>query len=162
METIRIPDDFSDQTPEGRALATETAMNLIRTADLLFDGIGRLLRPLGVSQAGGLVLGLLRDHGPLSPSALGQKLIVTRATVTGLVDSLERRGLVERSPHPDDRRSLLIGITPNGLEVLAEVRRIVHEQERDWLEGFTDEELTTLIAAMHRVQRSVSERDASV
>jgi DNA-binding MarR family transcriptional regulator len=160
VETIRIPDDFSDQTPQGRALATETVMNVIRTADLLFDGIGRLLRPLGVSSAGGLVLGLLRDHGALSPSALGEKLIVTRATVTGLVDSLERRGFVERSPHPEDRRSLLIRITPSGLEVLAEVRRIVHDQERDWLDGFTDEELTALIAAMHRVQRSVTEPDA--
>jgi DNA-binding MarR family transcriptional regulator len=157
VEPIQIPDDFLDQTPKGRPLATETVMNVIRTADLLFDGIGRLLRPLGVSTAGGLVLGLLRDHGSLSPTALGEKLIVTRATVTGLVDSLERRKLVERSPHPQDRRSLLIRITPIGLEVLSEVRRVVHDQERDWMRGFSDAELTTLIAALHRVQRSVSE-----
>lgn len=161
MEPIGIPDDYAEQTPEGRVLATETVMNVIRAADLLFDRIGRLLRPLGVSSAGGLVLGLLRDHGPLSPTALGDKLIVTRATVTGLVDSLERRGFAERTPHPQDRRSLLIRLTPAGVEVLAEVRRIVHNREREWMRGFTDEELSALIASMHRVQRSVSDEDAS-
>lgn len=150
-----MPDDFADQTPEGRAIATEAVMNIVRTADLLLDEIGRLLRPLGVSSAGGLVLGLLRDHGPLSPSALGERLIVTRATVTGVVDSLERRGYVERTPHPQDRRSLLIRLTPRGRRVVAEVRRIVHERERDWMREFSDAELSRLIQALHHVQTAL-------
>lgn len=155
MEPIKIPDDYAEQTPEGRAIATETVMNVVRTADLLLDRIGRLLRPLGVSSAGGLVLGLLRDHGPLSPTAIGERLIVTRATVTGVVDSLERRGYVERTPHPQDRRSLLIQLTPTGLDVLAQVRHIVHEREREWMHGFGDQELAALIGALQRVQRSL-------
>jgi DNA-binding MarR family transcriptional regulator len=157
MEPTRIPDDYAKQTPRGRAIATETVMNIVRTADLLLDQIGRLLRPLGVSPAGGLVLGLLRDHGPLSPSALGDKLIVTRATVTGVVDSLERRGYVERTPNPQDRRSLLIRLTPSGRKVLAEVRSIVHDHERDWMQEFTDEELSSLIGALHRIQSVLSD-----
>src|SRR3990170_1284640 len=110
-----MPDDFYAQTPDANVLATEAAMNTIRTADLLFDRIGRLLRPLNVSAAGALVLGILRDHGSMSPSEIGGRLIVTRATVTGLLDSLERRGLVKRSTNPADRRSLLVEITPDGL-----------------------------------------------
>ena len=47
-------------------------------------------------------------------SELGARLIVTRATVTGLLDSLERRGFVHRAPNPADRRSLLVEITPAG------------------------------------------------
>src|SRR6478672_315927 len=124
MPRISMPDDFYEQTPDGNVLATEAVMNTIRTADLLFDQIGRMLRPLGVSAAGGLVLGQLRDQGPMTPSELGQRLIVTRATVTGLVDSLERRGFVERSAHPSDRRSLTVEITPAGLKVLQTVRTL--------------------------------------
>src|SRR3954454_6236385 len=105
MAQIQIPSDFYEQSPAGNAVATEAVMNTIRTADMLFDRIGRLLRPLNVSQAGGLVLGLLRDHGPMSPSELGDRLIVTRATVTGVVDSLERRGYARRAANPSDRRS---------------------------------------------------------
>jgi DNA-binding MarR family transcriptional regulator len=65
----------------------------------------------------------------MSPSGLGDRLIVTRAIVTGLLDSLERRGLVRRSANPADRRSLVVEITPAGLEVIQQVRTIVHRNE---------------------------------
>src|SRR4051794_17156602 len=152
LNRIAMPDDYEDQTPEGNALATEAAMNTIRTADLLFDRIGRLLRPLNVSAAGGLVLGLLRDHGPMSPSQLGDRLIVTRATVTGVVDSLERRGFVRRSAHPSDRRSLIVEITPAGLGVLGDIRHLVHAREKAWMEQLSDAELREYIAFLHRIQ----------
>ena len=152
MDAIRIPDDYYEQSPDGNALATETVMNLVRTADMVYDRIGTLLRPLGVSQAGGLVLGLLRDHGPLSPSALGERLIVTRSTVTGVLDSLERRGFVRRTPHPTDRRSVVVEITSRGLRVLADIRRIVHANERAWLSVLPDADLKKLIRLLQRVQ----------
>src|SRR5438046_1328308 len=133
MDPIRMPDDYQDQTPDGNVLATEAVMNTVRTADLLLDRIGALLRPLGVSPAGGLVLGLLRDNGPMSPSEIGERLIVTRSTVTGVLDSLERRGLVRRTPNPDDRRSIVVEITADGLDVLAEIRLLVHDNEHEWM-----------------------------
>lgn len=152
-----MPDDFYDQTPDGNVLATEAVMNAVRTGDLLFDRIGRLLRPLGVSSAGGLVLGLLRDQGPMAPSAIGERLIVTRATVTGLVDSLERRGFVRRTAHPSDRRSVIVEITAEGMDVLAKVRETVHRQEREWMGVLSDAELRRLIALLHRVQQRLDE-----
>ncbi len=152
MAKVRLADDFYAQTPDANALATEAVMNTIRTADMLFDRIGRLLRPLGVSAAGGLVLGLLRDNGALSPSQIGERLIVTRATVTGVVDSLESRGYVMRTPNPADRRSLRIELTPEGLAVVAEVRALVHRHEKEWMSGFSDDELRAYVATHHRIQ----------
>jgi len=155
MPKIEMPDDFYDQTPEGNVRATEAVMNTIRTADMVFDRIGRLLRPLGVSAAGGLVLGILRDHGSMSPSELGDRLIVTRATVTGLLDSLERRGFVHRSANPSDRRGLLVEITPAGLTVVQELRALVHRHEKAWMSALTDVELQTYIGLLHRIQDSL-------
>jgi DNA-binding MarR family transcriptional regulator len=152
MAKIQMPDDFYAQTPDANVAATEGVMNTIRTADMLFDRIGRLLRPLGVSAAGGLVLGILRDHGTMSPSELGERLIVTRATVTGLLDSLERRGFVSRSANPADRRSLLVEVTPTGLAVVQELRTIVHRNERDWMSVLSDAELRTYLDLLHRIQ----------
>ncbi len=152
MAKIRMPDDFYEQTPDANVLATEAVMNTIRTADMVFDRIGRLLRPLNVSAAGGLVLGILRDRGPISPSELGERLIVTRATVTGLIDSLETRGFVRRSPNPDDRRGLLVEITPAGLTVLQELRTIVHRNEKVWLSDLSDQDLRSYIEVLHRIQ----------
>ena len=156
MPKIQMPDDFYDQTPDANVLATEAVMNTLRTADVLFDLIGRLLRPLNVSAAGGLVLGILRDHGSMSPSELGERLIVTRATVTGLLDSLEQRGFVRRSANPADRRSLVVQITPAGLTVLQELRTIVHHHEKAWLNGFSDGDLRSYIEQLHRIQDSLA------
>jgi MarR family 2-MHQ and catechol resistance regulon transcriptional repressor len=154
MPKIQMPDDFYEQTPDANLLATEAVMNTMRTADLLFDRIGRLLRPLGVSAAGGLVLGLLRDHGRMSPSELGDRLIVTRATVTGLIDSLERRGFVRRTANPADRRSIFVEITADGLVAVRQVRTLIHRNEKQWMSVLSDEELRTYIALLHRIQDS--------
>lgn len=151
-----MPDDFYEQTPDANVLATEAVMNTVRTADLLFDRIGRLLRPLGVSAAGGLVLGLLRDNGALAPSVIGERSIVTRATVTGVVDSLERRGFVRRIPNPADRRSVLVEITPAGLVVLKELRTLIHRHERDWMAALTDDELRSFLGLLHRIQAQLT------
>ena len=156
MPKIQMPDDFYDQTPDANVLATEAVMNTLRTADVFFDLIGRLLRPLNVSAAGGLVLGILRDHGSMSPSELGERLIVTRAAVTGLLDSLEQRGFVRRSANPADRRSLVVQITPAGLTVLQELRTIVHHHEQAWLKGFSDGDLRSYVEQLHRIQDSLA------
>ena len=155
MPKIEIPADYLEQTPDANPVATEAVMNTIRTADQLFDRIGRLLRPLGVSSAGGLVLGLLRDHGPMTPSELGDRLIVTRATVTGLLDSLERRGYVRRLPHATDRRSLLVELTDEGASTVQQVRTIIHANETAWMSGFSDTELRRYIDFLHRIQDAV-------
>jgi DNA-binding MarR family transcriptional regulator len=156
MPKIKMPADYLDQTPGANVMATEAMMNTIRTADMAFERIGRLLRPLNVSAAGGLVLGQLRDNGPMSPSELGDRLIVTRATVTGLLDSLERRGFVRRSAHPIDRRSLIIEITPLGLETVQKVRDIVHRSETTWMGVLSDAELVIYIDLLHRIQDSLA------
>ena len=147
-----MPDDFYDQTPEGNVLATEATMNTLLTADMLFDRIGRLLRPLGVSAAGGLVLGILRDQGPMSPSNLSERLIVTRATMTGVLDSLERRGFVNRAAHATDRRSVIIQITRAGLAVVQELRTIVHRNEKTWMSVLSEDDLRAYIGQLHRIQ----------
>jgi len=156
MPKIQMPGDYYDQTPDANVLATEAVMNTIATADLLFDRIARLLRPLKVSAAGGLVLGILRDHGAISPSELGDRLIVTRATVTGLVDSLERRGFVSRTANPADRRSLIVAITPAGLAVLQDLRIIIHRHEKSFMAGLSDGEVRQYIELLHRIQDTVA------
>jgi MarR family 2-MHQ and catechol resistance regulon transcriptional repressor len=155
-DRIEMPVDFYAQTPQGNAAATEAVMNTVRTADMLFDRIGRLLRPLNVSAPGGLVLGILRDRGAMSPSELGERLIVTRATVTGVVDSLERRGFVRRTAHPSDRRSVIVEITPEGLDVLNELRTLVHRHERTWMSALNDDELQAYIDLLHRIQDALA------
>lgn len=90
-------------------------MALVRTGDRLLAGIDQALRHHRLSRAGREALAILDGAGqPLSPTAIAERLIVTTASVTSLLNTLERRGLVERQPDPTDRRRLLVVITQDG------------------------------------------------
>jgi DNA-binding MarR family transcriptional regulator len=94
-------------------------MALVRTGDRLLAGIDQALRHHRLSRAGREALAVLDGAGqPLSPTAIAERLIVTTASVTSLLDTLERRGLVERRPDPTDRRRLLIVITHDGKAIV--------------------------------------------
>ncbi len=56
------------------------------------------------------------DRCPLKE--LAEALACTRATITGIVDTMEKKELVSRSPNPDDRRSLLVRLTEKGRALL--------------------------------------------
>ena len=77
-----------------------------------------LLAPHGLSE-GRFVLLFLLDAAPdgLAPAVLAQQAGVSRATVTGLLDGLERAALVARQADANDRRALRICLTPQGRQV---------------------------------------------
>lgn len=152
--SIRIAPDFDALYPTASATATECAMNLVLTADLLQKRIATLLQPLRLTPASGLALSMLADaESPLAPNAIADRLIISRATVTGLLDSLERRGYIRRRPHPSDRRMILAAITATGRQAASAFRPIVHQQEKEWLGALDETEQRQLLDALHRVQQ---------
>lgn len=80
------------------------------------------------------------------------------ATVTGLLDTLERRGLVQRRPHPTDRRSLLVSITDQGRRLLDELVSVLIEREKAWAAGIAHsdrQELIDLLGTLQNHLRSI-------
>lgn len=74
------------------------------------------LEPMNLTFVEYSVLRVLRE-GRLSPSRLADAVVRTTGGMTKLLDRLERRGLVERVPDPEDRRGVLVAITPDGREL---------------------------------------------
>lgn len=99
------------------------------------------VRQHGLSSAGREVLAIIEGAGnPLSPSVIARRMIVSTATLTSVLDTLERRGLVTRSPDPVDRRRLLIDITVEG-------------------RAFVDDFLPEIVALQTAALRSLGEAD---
>jgi len=90
------------------------------------------LAPHGLSEGRFVLLFLLdsADDG-LAPNLLAGQAGVTRATVTGLLDGLERDGLAERQAVADDRRALRVRLTPKGKQLA----RTVFDQHGRWIAG---------------------------
>jgi DNA-binding MarR family transcriptional regulator len=155
---VQIAPNFEERYPNASARATECAMNLVFTADLIVKHIASLIQPFDISPASGLVLSILADAGtPLPPNKIADHLIISRATVTGLIDSLERRGYVQRIPHPSDRRMLLVQLTDTGRQVANSFRPIVHQHQKVWLEVLSEEEQQQLIDTLQRLQAALIE-----
>jgi DNA-binding MarR family transcriptional regulator len=82
--------------------------------------------------------------GGLSLGQLAGLLNVSPRNITGLVDSLEKDGLVERVPDPGDRRSIQARLTATGRERIDSIRQPALKLQSPLTEGFTAEELVQL------------------
>jgi DNA-binding MarR family transcriptional regulator len=88
---------------------------------------GVALRELGLSFSQAHTLRMLDAEQPLAMSALAERLFCDASNVTGLVDRLEARGLVERRPAEGDRRVKGLTLTPAGLELRRRALDIMSE-----------------------------------
>jgi DNA-binding MarR family transcriptional regulator len=155
-----VGDDFEDEYPGASARATECYANLVRTADLLLGLHNRHTSDryqLSPSARG--VLAVVEGAGqPLEPTVIAERLMVTTGSMTSLLDNLEKRGLVRRLPHPDDRRKLLIDITPDAQAIVDEFLPAMHVRERDVVgAALTASEQRTLLRYLAKLQQAAAD-----
>jgi DNA-binding MarR family transcriptional regulator len=110
------------------------------------------------------VLTLLEAAGPLSMSRLAESLDISVASVTGVVDRMEARGLVDRRRDADDRRVILVHPAAGGRKVFGEIDDRRRKGLKALLGRLSDEELTGLLAGHRalRAARAELARQASV
>lgn len=95
--------------------STQLVTAILTTSAALLRESERLLRPHGLTAAQFNVLRILADEpAGLSQRALGDRLVVDRSSVTGLLDRMEQAGMVRRTDHPEDRRVYQVRLTPAG------------------------------------------------
>ncbi|WP_236795124.1 MarR family winged helix-turn-helix transcriptional regulator [Amycolatopsis sp. GM8] len=87
---------------------------------------------------------------PMTMRELADELLTDRPYATVLVDDLEQRGLVERSVHPEDRRSKIVSPTPAGREVAATASAILGRPPASLL-ALPEEDLAVLERILSRV-----------
>jgi DNA-binding MarR family transcriptional regulator len=125
--------------------------------------VARTARRLRQEAGGGLsptltaALATVERHGPLTPSELAARERVQRPTATKLVARLEALGMVTRTADPEDRRSFLISITPEGSARLREIRTRKDAFLAQRLRGLPAEDRATLARAADILERILEE-----
>jgi MarR family 2-MHQ and catechol resistance regulon transcriptional repressor len=107
--------------PAEEVLALDTFIKLVRAAESLGARLQQCgtLEDLTGSQFG--VLETLYHLGPLSAGELSTKLLKSGGNITLVIDNLEKHGLVQRERDPDDRRIIIVSLTPSGREVISHI-----------------------------------------
>ena len=153
LGVVKVGADFSDEFPDGDPAKAEVLATVVRTGTSLMQAIERsMLATFGVPQTLLNSLAVIDGaDGPLTPSEIGERTLVSSGTVTGTLDQLEYRGWVRRLPNPGDRRSVLVEITDEGRRITDQLLPGIRKLEQAMLAGLTTNELNTLMKLLAKV-----------
>ncbi|HZF46585.1 MAG TPA: MarR family transcriptional regulator [Sphingomonadaceae bacterium] len=134
---------MSDLEPLVSAYA-ELYLDLMRTVD-------RRMADQGASLARTKLLLCLQKRGPLRATDIAEFFSQSPRTVTEAIDGLERDGLVERKPDPEDRRAKFIHVTPKGNEAAAKTEPLRRQLIEQTFGTLSDEEQAIMLRLLNKV-----------
>ena len=135
--------------------------SVMRAQQILLGRLNEAVEPYGLTFARYEALMLLHFSraGSLPLGKMGARLQVHPASVTNLVDGLERAGYVQRIPHPTDGRMTLAAITPDGRSVARDATEALHEI-RFGTEPLSDEALAAMTEILREARAGAGDFDA--
>ena len=152
-----ILEKFAKRYPQADVTAISSFLHMLRVATDLSAALDACLSRHQLLQGRWWVLILLMREDSLTsmPSVLAQKTGVSRATMTGLLDGLERDGLVERIYDAQDRRSVSIRLTALGQAKLDKVMPDYYRRLSDCMSGLDEQLREQLQAILHLIDAGI-------
>lgn len=132
--------------------AGKVVLNMGNTLGFLENIYDQFLSQWGLSQTKVNVLLLLYKNDALALWELGEKLLVSRPNITGLMDRLEKSGLVSREVNPSDRRSLTAKLTPKGKRLIEEIIPPFRDFTEQVMSPLSEREKEQLIKLLQKIQ----------
>lgn len=156
-----ITGQWNRERPELDTRAMAVFGRIYRLSRLMGDRMEKEYRRFGIGRGEFDVLSTLRRSGEpytLSPRQLSATLMLTTGGMTGRLDKLERAGLLERSPDPDDRRGLRVSLTARGVGVIDEAVAAGVEVQQAALNGMDDSQAELLADLLRQLLASTEAR----
>jgi len=109
------------------------------------------LAPLDLHPPQFRVLNMVDAAEGMSQQAIGAAIGAPPSRMVAIVDELEQRGLIERRPHPSDRRIRTLYLTAEGRNVLARGRKVAAEHETELMHGLSKADRDRLVALLQKL-----------
>ena len=148
---LGLPEDSGD-------IRQEAWLNLVRTATLISAAGARIFREFGLTEAQFNVLMLLKyKERELTQTDIGERLGVTRATITSVLDKLEGKRLIARESVSGNRRIYHVAMKATGLALLDKVEPVYREKIGCIMRPLSQKECQTLMKYLGRIHTKASE-----
>lgn len=145
-------DAMSELVPGYDATAMALCFNLIRMANRMTKDLEvSVHRPDGLSFAAYRILFAIRSAGPLNPNELARLSSVSTASISSVLNTLERYGLTQRAPDPRDGRKALVELTAAGTSRLEKLTQLNSAREVEWSQGLTTIESQVLAELLRKL-----------
>jgi DNA-binding MarR family transcriptional regulator len=149
--------------PEVSPDAIQITMRTRRAAALLTELLTEVIVDHGLRALGDyeVLSAMRRSSTPLTPSELAERLLVTRAAITGRLHRLEGAGLIERRTDPADRRSLRLRLTRRGRALTDRVFRASQARQLALLDLLPSRQRSRLEEGMRAFMLALDDRPRS-
>ena len=140
----------------------EAILNILRTNDQFQNRFGRLLREFGMTSSQYNVLRILRGEGqPMPCLEIASRMIQVVPAMTGLLDRLEKQGLVGRERCTEDRRIVYVTLTDKASRLLGSMDERVMNEHRALIGHLSRAELKELSRLLEKARESAASVDSS-
>ena len=136
-----------------RFLETLLGYNARRAALAVIDVFVETMAPYQLKPVDFSVLSLVRHNPGITSRQLCTALGILPPNLVGMINTLEKRALVERMPHPRDGRAMGLHLTSAGEKMMREAEKTAAALEADFAARLTPAELRTLITLLKKVYR---------
>lgn len=151
------PGGNSAETELDRAATLQVLIALGRASQAIEKGVRPYLASQGLGMTEFAVLEVLYHKGPLPLGEIRERILVTGASTTYVVNKLEERGLMRRRASEEDRRVIFGEITPAGRELIADIFPVHVEQLRQLTAGLSATEKRTAAKLLRKlVQHAIA------
>jgi DNA-binding MarR family transcriptional regulator len=159
-----------EQETETRVPAAGLPEELVASATFLLKRLGYAAKEQAMAayEQTGLhpyhhaILIALAEGSAETQGSIADALGYDRGQLVGLLDELEKRGLVERRRDPEDRRRHLVTLTAEGKRTLARLRAVAQQSEDNFLDPLSDDERTAFHAFLLRLAQKHEPRCANI
>lgn len=149
--------ELTRHIPDADPGAVQAYLHMLKACGDFYSALDAHFARYGMSRGRFMVLMiLLRQQGHcLAPAEIAERVGVSRATITGLVDGLERDGFVERSLFPGDRRKTRIRLTPEALDFMGQKLPDHYGRVNVFMSGLSARERKTLVDLLAKLGRGL-------
>ena len=112
-----------------------------------------VMEPLRLTPKQFVAMEFISKNPCISQKNIAENIGTAPAVMVGILDDLSKRGLLKRKRSPHDRREYYVQLTPKGLSLLTEIRRMAFEVEDLYQEktGMTEEERATILPILRKI-----------
>ena len=115
----------------------------------------RCLKPLNVTRSQWWVLAYLSREDGMAQSRLAEELDLGKVAVGGLIDRLEKIGLLRREADASDRRVNRVFLEPKSKQLIAKMRKVSHRMNAQILDGLPDDRLESTAVTLDSMKRNL-------
>jgi len=145
MEEVDKKDEVDDNV--------EVSRLFLQVMGLFKHSMIKIFEDTGITAPQAMAMGILSKEKRIKMTELSSKLSLSNSTVSGIVDRLEKQGMVERDRSKEDRRVVYVNICPKFNDIHADFHKLIRENTANIIKKGTPEEIIKIVEGLNTLKR---------